>query len=414
MIATLVISEHASGGFGRSGASIATAAEGTARAMISGLAAGSEEIDRLQKELQETELAMTKKQQELDSTDSQIKVADELRQDTSALQTTRKAQKSQFDELDARRTAILRQLTTSADTLAQSAAEVKAASGIGGLTRTPDPNVAKVLGAMQESFVNIDSDRALVSICLTELGYWSEPDTKMDQPFKGHILDRVTNENCEPTCDRKKRVDIQRFFLGRYLGNRTLLTTFCQNNLAAFLQQSVNNRQALQLARLELEEKRLQVHSRTSATSVGTTIDHPLATYNRLVDAKATLDQRKTSLDASPVPAVNDGNVPKKFHDALQASKDGLTKEVDAILVRATAAIANKAAVTDIENAFISLIGDTRRSAPGPANDLWQAEFNVLRVKAQHISIELTRLIDEIAVLGGRINRLITQIESAK
>ncbi len=424
LIATLVLSENATAAFGRSGAAIATGARGSAQAAITGIGTASEDVDRLREELRTTEAKIAEQEKEIAKTEADIAAAKEKEppDDTKTLEADLKAQNSNLEGLEATRAATLRELKTSADTVSKAASDVRNATGVGGLTRIANAEVAKVVGEMQSEFINVNPDQRFVSVCLTELGLWSIPDDTIDGRFRQHVLRQITGDGTTDQEGGKSKKqgqsisadDLNNFFLGRQLSNETLLSEFCTRNLEPFLRTSVQNRHSLELARLELETKRLDLRGQElTATLTSTSIDHPIRPYNLLIREKPKLDGQLVRLTNEPIPAVGD-NVTHELNDSLTASKGTLTDDISGALAQAVVLIGDKTSVDKIEREFTDLIGDTRRSSTGTDNEIWQGEFRILRAKANDKSEELRNLTKELSVLGGRSDRLVAQIKAAK
>ncbi len=399
LLVTLVLSEDAAGAFGRSGASIGTDASASARASASILPDVSKGLDQATNDL-------SKREQELATAEAELADAKKALADntdptkTEALKANVAAKQSKVEVAVAARDAALRSVTGLTEAASNAAAGVKQVAGQGGLTAQPDPEIARTIAQMQETFVNKDMEQAYVSTCLTELGLWKNRDPE-DDAFRKLTIERLGKVAQNPKFKDFSDTELGDYYLASQLGQTTRLTEHCEKNLEAFLFQAQANENARKVMRLQLESQRLDLE-REKLTKGGGQLGaeaHPLSDHKVASQVKDALTAARNALPAT-APAAAQAQLVADLQAAKTRADKLLSDDAKILTDQLQAA-------KDIEARFLALVTDPRRTdqAAGDDRENWQSEYNLQQKEA-------ALLADKFSDFTRRARRALSEVEA--
>ena len=176
---TLILAETAGGRFGQSGAAIGGKSTATASAKV-------DELEAMLKELQASVNTVGKVADELQDSTEEAKTTVSTAVADGAVTTT-EAQaiddaKEQVEQDTEDLADATRRLRRVAEVATATSAEITKVEGLGGLSVTPNPEVASTLATMQDNFLSSGTTQNYISACLVELGMGSQPTDFSDIP----------------------------------------------------------------------------------------------------------------------------------------------------------------------------------------------------------------------------------------
>lgn len=417
LLVTLVLAEDAAGAFGRSGAAIGTDASASSRAATSILPDISKSLGQATNDLSQRQQDVAKAENDLATAKKALADnTDQTKKD--ALEADVKAKQSQLDLAVAARDAALRSVTGLSEAASTAAAGVKQVTGQGGITAQPDPEIARAIAQMQETFVNKDMEQAYLSACLIELGQWKNPRDKEDSDFRALMMKRLSDkyvrysnaipEGKEGDDFKFEEEEIGDFYLATQVGQKTLLTQHCEKNLELFLFQAQANENTRKLIRLQLESQRIELERdklSKKSTQVGAEV-HPEAELNVALLVKKTLTEARDKLKTTDIPTTSPAPVQSELKRAKEAALERATKllDNDAKILSEQADAAKK-----LEAHYLALITDPRRTASASVDDQenWQSEFNLQQKEA-------SLLADKFADFTRRARRALSEVLSVQ
>jgi hypothetical protein len=228
-IVTLLLGENAAAAFGRAGAAAGGEAMGEATSGISG-PSGTQDIAAAVDAVAEAQTNLKAAEEKLAAAHKERGEACGLEKGTEtgpgeacqAINAEEKKVAAAQNRLD----ATLRLLQTTASVRSNVAARTTKVAGIGGLNRTPTPELARELRLIQDNFLSQDSVEHFLPTCLVELGLHNEAGS-----VTARILDtlvsrlHVAETEAEEAADlagteaAQKRAGAASQELGRFLSN---------------------------------------------------------------------------------------------------------------------------------------------------------------------------------------------------
>ncbi|WNJ98287.1 hypothetical protein L2D14_10415 [Thalassospiraceae bacterium LMO-JJ14] len=398
LMVTLILSENASGAFGRSGAALAGKASGSAQASLSQLDKDASDVQKLQEKLATAEKSVTDKEAEVETAEQAAASAPEAEKE--AKNAIVSAKQAELGKAKAERWAILAQLKQSADSLVTSSAEITTATGIGGITANPNAEIAKVLGEMQARFLDKDIDQSYIATCLTELGH-RKLATAEDNEYRKLALAELTKIHDKaangltfgdggfPGTDYG--LHLESFFLSTQLTGENQLTQHCRQNLSGFVETSIRNRQELKLKRLEIEQAKLTLLAKQAEQATPKAF-HPKLVMARLQADKAAYDKVKNAYDTMivKVPKEPKPDPNKVLRDEFKAFVKGLPafeKEMNAAV-----AAGPVGEVAKLEAAYLTLVADIRQEGTTLQRKAWKADYDKQQAEAESRTVGLTKV----------------------
>jgi hypothetical protein len=405
LLVTLVLAEDAAGAFGRKGAAISTNAQASADAAASIL-------PNVGKGLDEATNDLSAKQQDLDAKEEAVKTAQTAADGdptNEQKKTDLKNAQDARDKAKAARDAAMRSVTGITEASAKAAAAAIAV-GQGGLTAQTDPDIAREIGDMQETFVNKDVEQAYVSTCLIELGQWKQRDPEDDE-LRQIAVDEASNLGLD-------NATLNHYYRATTLGQQTWLTEHCRNNFDTFLRRAQENRYNLDVLKLKIEAQRVQLeqlNAQNASLAIGESTNVRLD-FNAAQAAHTAVSAALESLAGSA------GNVPAPEPQADQDRKDLLNtlgeqktqaQEDGRQLELKFKDLPVLSAVTAIELNRDTLAGDLRQHGDSAEQFAWQKEFNVAQAQAAQLAQRYSDYSRRAAALNRRIDHLLGEIKAA-
>lgn len=384
LLVTLVLAEDAAGAFGRSGAFIGTESSSSARAAATYLPEINKSLDQANSDLAAKQEAVVKAQQERDDAQKALEENDETADPDKEkqLQTTLDAKEANLRTKIAERDLALSKVSGLTEAATNAAAGVTQIAGLGGIEAQPDPEIARSIAGMQETFVNKDVEQSYVSACLIELGQWKVRDGE-DDFIRHSAMKKLVRALDDIDLRDKTEPDLQDYFLATQLGQHTLLTNICEATLGPVMFRAQANAHDRKLKVLEIEAKRVELalqHSDSAPVDSGEGV-HPLKSLNEAVVVKAALDKALSELP--PVPAVSDNFTAeqKKEFDGLRKTAEDEAKAISAEMGKLVSD-PQKTAVQSLENDYILLIADARRTGTKAELEVWSLAFEAQQKQA--------------------------------
>lgn len=439
LMVTLILAENASGAFGRAGASIGGKASGSASASLTQLDRTAAELSDLQEKLTEVESKVATA--DADVAAAQLALDTAATSDKETKQTELNAKKALQSKANAERRAILSQLNASAETLANSSAEISNIVGSGGISSQPNAEIARVLGDMQRRFIDKDIDQSYVSTCLVELGRRNSASSsnrafhKMAQQGLelkyGNKKPRTSEDNKDQTSENNPvtfvnkleenktekatmegqiaksdyQLHLEQFYLSNALVSETQLTKHCRENVSLFVEDSIRNRHELKLKTLEIEQAKLALLAK-QAEKPSTKIFHPKLAMARLQTNITAYDAEKAKYNTTVV------KVPKAPNPDPNSDIRGETKVIvkafttlDKEITAATATPQIKV-VDDIEARYLSLVSDTRQEGTTLERKSWKADLDTQQAAAETKDAALSKLSAKVRDMTAKLKDL--------
>ena len=256
LIATLVLSEIAGGAFGRSGGSLSASgaradAAASASAGVSELVEGVEEVSGqlvdANQRVTEAEHARALAQERVTANPQDAEAREDLENAETALQRARE-ERDALEQLLQDRVAA----TTSAT------AGTITAVGSGGLSATPNPQIAAVIEQLQENFLSQGGVQGYVTACIVELA--AHAPFPPDQYTSGYM--EATLQQIQNIVDARVRGgdprsiitdDLRPFLIGANAARRSTLVQHCSDNLNSVVTTLEQHAQANRVARAAVD-----------------------------------------------------------------------------------------------------------------------------------------------------------------
>ena len=406
LLVTLVLGEVAGGAFGRSGAAIGGKSSADVSAQVSGLGAIGASLEGARKRLEEAELAVAGKEQELAAERAKLgtQQTDEEKQATEA---KIKSLEAELATEKAKRNVALQQLKVTTDTVSKTAAEITTVVGTGALSITPNGEVAKVLNEMQARFLEKDIDHTFVSTCLTEMGA-SNASSDPNVPGRSQIQAVVNKAMDEIVTLGAQGVDNKNIYLATQFQRRltpSRLLDFCENNLATFLKTSHVSRHELKLKQLDNESKRLDVLAKQGPSPISVKPVHPSTALSKLERDEKQLKQRQTQLQ--------NATVSSSFPE-LVARKTTLQTDIQTLLKKTTDALseAGRKNVKLIEDEYLEIVSSAGLHNAAAERKIWEQRLALQQAHAEQKAGELSTLAEGARRLAARVASLIDEIKA--
>jgi hypothetical protein len=401
LLVTLVLAEDAAGAFGRKGASIGTNAAASAEAVASMLPDISQGLEESNKELAEKQQAVADRQQELN--DAQAALDNATDENRAELTTKRDAAQTQLDIAKSERDAALRKTTGLSEAASRAAAGVTSVTGQGGIIAEPDPQIARAIADMQDTFVNKDAEQAYLSTCLIELGQWKQRDPEDDRFRQGVLRD----------LEGQKGGDVRDYFLATQLGQQTWLTDHCRANFDTFLLRAQENRYNLNVMKMQIEAQRVKLDElklEKASLAIGEGVS-PAFARAAAVKAQAALTEALAKLTANPVPkpAATDSAERKDAIEQLAARQQAVANKSKELASRFTV-LPPETDVTNLEARLRQLDIDARQQGSDAERRDWQADFEFARSNASYLARRYDDYTREANSLTGRVSSLVDAI----
>ncbi len=411
LLVTLVLSENASGAFGRSGAALGTQASADAKATLTDLTNAEDEVDKLQTELSAAEETVQTQQAAVDEAQAAFDNAPADNNQTE--QQTLETEQTKLNADKATRNSILLRLKASTDTLSKVSNKVSNATGIGGIAASPSAEVAAVIGDMQARFLEKDIDQSVISACLTELGH-RKVETQEYKDFLAMVIQRMEKATQKNTAFSE--VTLEDYYLGSQLLEMNLLTEYCRDNLPTFVATSIENRHELKLVKLELERAKVALLTKQAETATATLkAIHPSATLNTLKKDLEVLVKTQDQLKGQAIPAAKAPLFPadarKRYTDAKNKKLAELV-EVKAEAERVAKDSAND--VNDLEARYLALVAHIDKGGAALERKAWQADFDKQQAEAEQKHVELSKLARKVRSATESAQSLIKSIKAIK
>lgn len=402
LLVTLVLAEDAAGAFGRKGAAISTTSSASAEAAAAILPDISKGLDQATNDL-------STKQQDLDTKEAALAAAQENANqnpgDAQAQTDLDKAQRER-DAAKAARDAAMRSVTGLTEAASKATAGATAV-GQGGITAQPDPEIARAIGAMQETFVNKDVEQAYLSTCLVELGQWKQRDPEDDA-----LRQQALNDAAAGLDD----TTLNHYFLATTLGQRTWLTDHCQANFDTFLRRAQENRYNLNVMKMQIEAERVKLQQLTTRNASlvigeGTNVRFE---RNAVDDTHGALGASSKKLREAKVPLAGPGADQTRLDLLTELSNRQTTLLGDAEQLESQfTQLPGVSAVEAIEKRRNDLAGDLRQHS-GPAERAsWETDYELVQAEASQLAQRYSSYSQRAKALTRSINQLLTDIQGA-
>ncbi len=392
LLVTLILGEVAGGAFGRTGAAIGLKANAEAQAKLVGFPEMLKDIDKAKAELDAAQQKVKEKDDAYKAADKAYTDATDADPKKNQLKAERDAKKAELDAANVEKNAIIQKLSVQIDTTSKSASEVSQLIAMGGLTPKHDADTAKILGEMHKTFIEKDIEQAYISACLIELGGWKLQSSE-DRAYLNLSIDQISEFKKQALKDKEKeglnneRKDLSQwvdavksrpFFLASSLNTKgTLLSEHCVMNLEKFISKAQDNRYALKFKTLEIETKKLDLAKHQIAEDVKMKeAIFPQLAYNLLSDDLKILAKKKSDLSTKTMPSNN---------EQLAKEKKGLIEKADVVISEGNSLITDneKAKIDKIEQEYVALMKDTRKTGTESEKKLWTAEYNLYQAKSE-------------------------------
>lgn len=210
-IVTLLLGETAGGAFGRTGASLGGAAEGSARAEVSGNATAMADLDQAtekvrvaQKDLDDKRAKLVKEKADKGEACDAAKAKDPETAKTDANCVAIASASADAETAQGRVDALLKLLMATATTTTSGKAQTQSVQGIGGLTRAPTPALAEELRQIQDNFLSIDPTDSFLPACLVELGLHDDPSSVITRLIDEFMAELSEKEDAVENAARRK------------------------------------------------------------------------------------------------------------------------------------------------------------------------------------------------------------------
>jgi hypothetical protein len=417
LLVTLVLGEIAGGEFGRSGATIGGKSDSSASASVVGT--GIPEIDSKERERElqnaekdviESENKLQTQQEELDKERKKGTTGDALKPFEEAVSNAR----TELIVATAKRNAALRKLVASGITSTTAGAETESVVGFGSLSRSPTKEIAETIHQMQKEFILKDIDNVYISTCMAELGFSASDNINtnyeiintLDKNISKSINDKgYTLLNDDNFATAAGYVNTAKWKSGLY--------DHCKTNLTSFILLAHNDRLHLEQMRLENESKQLDKQKQTQEHSLIEGIGHhPIYGYQLLQNADNILRKKHSELEEIRMPEVKD-----KFTEEQQKA---LTKEINELSTEVRKHLEDtmkmlsankKQEIDNMENEFIQIISDLKRSGTPAERKLWSIELAYQQAKAEVEYIKYENLIETSTVMTQKENEFINKVK---
>lgn len=413
LLVTLVLGEVAGGAFGRSGAAIGGKSNGAAEASLAGLAATRTTLEETRKQIGESEKQLAKLETDLAAEKAKLAATPPPSDDDAKTINANVASfEAQIKAENAVKTALVESLKSSSRATAQSAAEISNVSGIGGLTSRPNPEVAKVISEMQARFLEKNTDHAIVSACMTEMADRHTKANKIPGDVSTRAFDRVASgiENGKATAE-------DYYALGAVLDNTaplTYLTSFCDKHLNEILRQSIANRQALDMKRLDVEAARIAAVANQAPAPTRVSPIHPSSALTKLDIETARFAKAKTTVESSATAGLL-AKIPAAEKKPLQERRTRWTSAAGDLQTDISAATTTDARKTikTLEQAYTTLVEAPEQHGSAGERAVWAARLKAQQQEAKLAQARLTALSDNARTRVVEAQSLISDIKAA-
>ena len=259
-IVTLLLGETAGGAFGRSGATIGTAARGGAEASLIGPSAALDGLEDATAQFAEAQAKVDTARAELDLAKEQAGEPP-----SEADRTEIAAKQDAYDDAKDKRDELLLVLQSRAETSAESAAASRDVAALGGINRTVNPEIARALGQMQTSFLEEDVPTLFVWSCIAELGLQRETieDLNVSENLFVGLMARWNYEN-ENVPNDERLVSNSSIVAAANANRKSILARFCEDNFYAYLNLAQDNLQEFRIAREQLRTQVLLTEAQSN------------------------------------------------------------------------------------------------------------------------------------------------------
>lgn len=409
LLVTLVLGEAAAGGFGRAGASAGQKTSGEARATLSGIPDALQDVQKDRQALADLNKKIAGAKVEFD--DAQAAMAKD--EENTALQGTRNQKETALKKLEAEKELLLKQYSASIDTLARHGTEVVSITGQGGLTARTDPEIARVLGRMQQRFLEKDSAHSYVSACLIELAMW-KADQREGQVYEKQALDFLEAAKAKPEAYLNHETH-RPYTLATGLRGKTMLAKLCEDHLPQLMTRLVHQREVEQ--RFDHEEAMARAASTGAGQSgkpaevVGTLIKVADA-YYRLKAQQASLTGEANALAALKLPGES-SKLTKEGLDGLRAEQMSLAQEATNLLAKIKTEAGDKETdLLGVDKRLTDLVSSGDQFAEGDKRTLWRHQLKLQQMEAQFQANRLNTLQSGASQTTGKVKALAVRIKA--
>lgn len=320
VMVSLMLGETAGGAFGRSLAAAGGKASGKGKTSsfqgaVKNIDEAAKKLAQANKDVADAEDAWKNKQALADNEKKEPRRT-ELQGEADAL-------KAKRDAAIGKRDALKELLQSSISAAAESAAEITNITASGGLTRTPDADIAGVLKDMQKQYLDDDMSDAVISACLVDLSLADAEDATINADREAAARDVVAKRKAlrlaeafrkaAPTefslietaniavSELKKAKETYNDYKG--LDRYSALGSFCTRKLDAFMKRVLDKQHIRKMKEIDLEIARIKAETSCA--------DCRISDYAKAVKACAAFkEEQKKQCIAGLAKAAETGKAP--------------------------------------------------------------------------------------------------------